>query len=47
MSQRLDRGKPLWEIWVVDGIDGDRFALISKAHHCMIDGICSVELMRR
>jgi WS/DGAT/MGAT family acyltransferase len=44
MSQRLDRGKPLWELWVVDGIDGDRVALISKAHHCMIDGVGSVEL---
>jgi WS/DGAT/MGAT family acyltransferase len=45
MSQRLDRGKPLWELWVVDGISGDRMALISKAHHCMIDGVGSVELM--
>jgi diacylglycerol O-acyltransferase len=44
MSQRLDRGKPLWELWVVDGIAGDRVALISKAHHCMIDGVGSVEL---
>ena len=44
MSQRLDRGKPLWELWVVDGLDGDRVALISKAHHCMIDGVGSVEL---
>ncbi len=44
MSQRLDRGKPLWELWVVDGIEGDRIALISKAHHCMIDGVGSVEL---
>jgi WS/DGAT/MGAT family acyltransferase len=44
MSQRLDRGKPLWELWVVDGLEGDRVALISKAHHCMIDGVGSVEL---
>ncbi len=44
MSQRLDRGKPLWELWVVDGVEGDRVALISKAHHCMIDGVGSVEL---
>src|SRR5579862_6654512 len=44
MSQRLDRGKPLWELWVVDGVAGDRVALISKAHHCMIDGVGSVEL---
>jgi WS/DGAT/MGAT family acyltransferase len=44
MSQRLDRGKPLWELWIVDGIEGERVALISKAHHCMIDGVGSVEL---
>jgi WS/DGAT/MGAT family acyltransferase len=44
MSQQLDRGKPLWEMWVVDGVQGDRVALITKAHHCMIDGVGSVEL---
>ena len=44
MSQQLDRGKPLWELWVVEGLQGDRVALISKAHHCMIDGVGSVEL---
>ncbi len=38
MAQQLDRNRPLWEIWVVEGLDGDRFALISKTHHCMIDG---------
>jgi WS/DGAT/MGAT family acyltransferase len=44
MSQQLDRGKPLWEMWIVDGLEGDRFAMITKAHHCMIDGVGSVEL---
>jgi len=44
MSQQLDRGKPLWELWVVDGVEGNRVALITKAHHCMIDGVGSVEL---
>ncbi len=44
MSQQLDRGKPLWEMWVVEGLEGNRFALITKAHHCMIDGVGSVEL---
>ncbi len=45
MSQKLDRGKPLWEVWVVEGLEGDRFALITKSHHCMIDGIAGVDLM--
>jgi WS/DGAT/MGAT family acyltransferase len=44
MSQQLDRGKPLWEMWIVEGLEGDRCALITKAHHCMIDGVGSVEL---
>lgn len=45
MSQRLDRGKPLWELWVVEGLEGGRAALISKTHHCMIDGIAGVDLL--
>lgn len=45
MSTQLDRGKPLWEIWFVEGIQDDRVAIISKAHHCMIDGVSGVDLM--
>ncbi|MBX3026485.1 wax ester/triacylglycerol synthase family O-acyltransferase [bacterium] len=45
MSTQLDRGKPLWEIWFVEGVEGDRVAIISKAHHCMIDGVSGVDLM--
>jgi diacylglycerol O-acyltransferase / wax synthase len=44
MSQELDRGKPLWEMWVVEGLDDKSFAIVTKAHHCMIDGVGSVEL---
>jgi WS/DGAT/MGAT family acyltransferase len=44
MSQELDRGKPLWEMWVVEGIQDGSFAMVTKAHHCMIDGVGSVEL---
>jgi len=45
LSQRLDPGKPLWELWIVEGFEGGRAALISKTHHCMIDGIAGVDLM--
>ena len=45
MSAPLDRKRPLWEMWVVEGLDGDRFALVSKTHHCMIDGISGADLM--
>ncbi len=44
-SQQLDREKPLWEIWIVEGLSDDRFAFISKTHHSMIDGISAVDLM--
>jgi diacylglycerol O-acyltransferase / wax synthase len=44
VSQELDRGKPLWEMWVVEGLEGNRCALVTKAHHCLIDGVGSVEL---
>ena len=34
-SQRLDRSKPLWEMWLVDRVEGDRFAIVTKSHHCL------------
>src|SRR3954467_4613309 len=44
-SPRLDRAKPLWETWLVQGLERDRFALISKSHHALVDGIAGVDLM--
>ena len=46
MEQSLDPSRPLWEMWVVEGLDGDRFAVISKVHHCMIDGMSGVDLLK-
>jgi WS/DGAT/MGAT family acyltransferase len=43
-SQALDRQKPLWEMWLVEGLKNDRFALISKTHHALIDGIAGIDL---
>ncbi|MBV9472089.1 MAG: wax ester/triacylglycerol synthase family O-acyltransferase [Solirubrobacterales bacterium] len=43
-SQPLDRSKPLWENWLVEGLEGGRFALISKTHHSLVDGIAGVDL---
>jgi diacylglycerol O-acyltransferase len=44
-AQRLDRAKPLWETWLVEGLENDRWAIISKVHHCMVDGIAGSDLM--
>jgi WS/DGAT/MGAT family acyltransferase len=44
-SQHLDRSKPLWEIWMVEGLDDDRWALLSKVHHCMVDGVAATDMM--
>jgi len=44
-AQRLDRGKPLWEIWMLEGLRENRWALLSKVHHCMVDGVSATDLM--
>lgn len=45
LSQPLDRDRPLWEMWIIEGFGSDRFALLSKVHHCMVDGASGVSLM--
>jgi diacylglycerol O-acyltransferase / wax synthase len=43
-SQRLDRSKPLWEVWLIQGLEDGRFALISKTHHALVDGVAGVDI---
>jgi len=45
MAQKLDRAKPLWEMWMVEGLGDDQWALISKVHHCMVDGVSGTDLL--
>jgi diacylglycerol O-acyltransferase / wax synthase len=44
-SGALDRNKPLWELWMVEGMRDGRWALLSKVHHCMVDGVAATDLM--
>ena len=46
MSQLLDRSKPLWDVVLVTGLAGNRSAMISRIHHCMVDGVSGVDLMK-
>jgi diacylglycerol O-acyltransferase len=45
MAQQLDRAKPLWEMWIVEGLDEGQWALLSKTHHCMVDGVSATDLL--
>ncbi|MDQ2727700.1 MAG: wax ester/triacylglycerol synthase family O-acyltransferase [Actinomycetota bacterium] len=45
MSQALDRSKPLWEMWMVEGLEDQHWALISKSHHAMVDGVSGTDLL--
>jgi diacylglycerol O-acyltransferase len=44
MSQQLDRDKPLWEMWLVEGLSDGRFAVVGKTHHALVDGISGVDI---
>jgi len=45
MSQQLDRHKPLWELWMIEGLSDNRWALLSRSHHSMVDGVAAAELL--
>jgi diacylglycerol O-acyltransferase / wax synthase len=46
LGQRLDMAKPLWEMWLVENLEDNRWAVISKVHHCMVDGVAGTDLMQ-
>jgi WS/DGAT/MGAT family acyltransferase len=45
LAQRLDRARPLWEIWLVEGLAGGRWAMVAKTHHAMVDGVSGTDLL--
>ena len=44
MERRLDRDRPLWECWIIEGLTDDRWAILTKIHHCIADGIAALHI---
>ncbi|ASL15171.1 WS/DGAT/MGAT family O-acyltransferase [Mycobacterium intracellulare] len=47
MERRLDRERPLWDCWIIEGLTGNRWAVLTKIHHCIADGIAATQLMAK